>query len=262
MPADEDWVLIANQVDASLLRNFVAYSTSRWLGRYASRTRLVGVVVNRRYDGVYLLPNSSRSTRTGLWSTTAISRALPAADNQLSQNGSRAAARRILHDSAPNRPVLFSDPDRDDLSQGRARSIRDYVSRFDRSLYGEDFRYRRRGYCRYLDMDAAVDYMLLSELFRHDNTFKDSTYTHKDVGGKLVLGPIWDLDNAIGHNGVAEFNLRRGWSYGAYPWAGRLYADPAFRRRMATRWKELRRRGLRRPNADDRSRRPEAHRRS
>ena len=39
MPADDDWVLIANYMDESLLRNFVAYSTARWLGRYAARTR-------------------------------------------------------------------------------------------------------------------------------------------------------------------------------------------------------------------------------
>ena len=33
-------------------------------------------------------------------------------------------------------------------------------------------------------------------------------------------------------------------SNSASPWAGRLYTDPAFRRRMATRWRALRSRGL------------------
>ena len=55
MPADDDWVLIASYEDESLLRNFVAYSTARWLGRYAARTRLVEVVLNGSYEGVYLL---------------------------------------------------------------------------------------------------------------------------------------------------------------------------------------------------------------
>ena len=90
---------------------------------------------------------------------------------------------------------------------------------------------------------AAVDYLLLSELFSHNNTFKDQTFMHKGVGEKLVLGPIWDYDNAIGNGAIVEL---AGWRYGAYPWVERLYAHRGFRRRMARRWMELRAEGLRR----------------
>jgi len=48
MPADDDWVLIAGYRDESLLRNFVAYSAARWLGRYAARAHLVEIAVNGR----------------------------------------------------------------------------------------------------------------------------------------------------------------------------------------------------------------------
>jgi hypothetical protein len=67
---------------------------------------------------------------------------------------------------------------------------------------------------------------------------------HKSVGGKLVLGPIWDFDLAIGNSDAVEPNQLAGWQYDASPWAERLYADPAFRRRMATRWRDLRERGI------------------
>lgn len=247
MPPDDDWVLSASPVDESLLRNYVAYSAARWLGRYASRTRLVEVVVNDSYEGVYLLAEQLKvhesrvavddSNVTGgyVLEMTSMKRL------QLTPQSEQFFATPVQ-----NRPVVYTDPDRDDLSYRRAAWIRGYVGRFERRLYGDRFRHRPRAYRRYLDMGAAVDYVLLSELFSHDNTFKDQTFMHKGVGGKLVLGPVWDYDNAIGNSGVAEFNLRRGWKYEAYPWAERLEADAAFRRRMVSRWRDLRTRGLRR----------------
>ena len=227
MPADDDWVLIASYKDESLLRNFVAYSTARWLGRYAPRTRLVEVVVNDSYEGVYLLAEKLKLQKNRV-----------AVDDSKISGGyllemispRRAAGEQFFTTPVKNQPIVYADPDRDDLSYGRATWIRDYVNRFERRLYGDRFTDRRRGYRRYLDMDAAVDFLLLNELFRNADTFRNSTYMHKGVGTKLVLGPLWDFDHALGNDGTAEDNARTGWEYGASPWAERLYADPAFRR--------------------------------
>lgn len=243
MPADEDWVLIANYRDESLVRNHVAYSTSRWLGRYAARTRLVEVAVNDSYEGVYLLAEQ-----------------LKVHDSRVAADDSDLPGGYLLHMISPERtpgelffttpvearPIVYKDPGRDEISNGRAAWIRDYVSRFERRLYGRNFRDRRRGYRRYLDMDAAIDYVLLNELFRNQGTFRFSTHMHKGVGGKLVLGPIWDFDLAIGNSDAIEANQTAGWHFDTSPWAERLYADPTFRRRMATRWRDLRRRGIER----------------
>jgi len=247
MPKEDDWVLIANYIDESLLRNYVAYSTARWMGRYASRTRLVELNVNGSYEGVYLLGEKLKlhDSRVAV-DDSDISGGYLLEMTSMQRMDRTPQVEEFFTTAAQNRPVMYADPDRDELSKRQARWIRRYVSRFERRLYSDRFRHRRRGYRRYLDMGAAVDYALFSELFSHVNTFADSTYMHKGVGEKLVLGPIWDFDNGIGNGATAEFNLRTGWRYGAYPWAGRLYADPAFRRRMARRWRELRRQGLRR----------------
>lgn len=247
MPADDDWVLIASPVDESLLRSYVAYSTARWLGRYAARTRLVEVTVNDSYDGIYLLAEQLKvhEDRVAV-DDTDISGGYLLETTSMHRLGVTPQDEEFFTTPVQNRPVIYTDPERDELSLARANWIRGYVNRCERRLYRERFTSRRRGYRSCLDMDAAVDYLLLSELYSHDNTFKDQTFMHKGVGGKLVLGPVWDYDNAIGSNGLAEFNLRKGWKYRDYPWAGRLYDDPALRGRMATRWRELRRRGLRR----------------
>jgi hypothetical protein len=243
MPKDDDWVLIANYKDRSLLRNYVAYSTANWMGRYAARTRLVEVILNDSYEGIYLLAEDLKvhddrvavddSDITGGYLLEMIS-------------NRRAAGEQFFSTPVRDEPVVWKDPNREDLSFGRAAWIRDYVNRFERRLYGDRFRNRRKGYRRSLDMGAAVDYALLNELFRNADTFRNSTYMHKGVDEKLVLGPIWDFDHAIGNDGTASDNATEGWEFNSSPWAGRLYEDPRFRRHMATRWKELRSRGLRR----------------
>lgn len=239
MPSDDDWVLIANYRDESLIRNYVAYETSRWLGQYAADTRLVEVVLNGKYEGVYLLAEQLKlqdsrvavddSDVTGGYLLHMIS-------------NDRTSGEQFFRTPVKRQAVAYKDPN--DPSLGRAVWIRKYVSRFERALYGDRFRDRRYGYRRYLDVDAAVDYVLLNELFRNQATFRYSTHMYKGVGGKLVLGPIWDFDLAIGNSDSELANQLTGWHYGDWPWAERLYADPGFWRRMATRWSELRARGI------------------
>jgi hypothetical protein len=241
MPADEDWVLDAEYNDETLLRNYVAYSTSRWAGRYAARTQLVEVILNDRYEGVYLLAEQLKlhQDRVAVDDTDVSGGYLL---HMISRE--RTPGERFFTTAVEKQAIVYKDPDRDEISYGRANWIRDYVSRCERRLYGDRFRDRRRGYRHCLDMDAAVEYLLLNELFRNQATFWFSTHMHKSVGGKLVLGPIWDFDLAIGNSDAVEPNQLAGWQYDASPWAERLYADPAFRRRMATRWRDLRERGI------------------
>ena len=243
MPEDDDWVLIASYRDESLLRNLVAYSTARWADRYAARTRLVEVYVNGSYEGVYLLAEDLKLHENRI----------VVDDSDISggyllemMSERRTADEQFFTTPVQKQPIAYKDPKGEDISYGAAAWIRRYVNRFERRLYGDRFRNRRRGYRRYLDVGAAVDYLLLNELFRNADTFRNSAYMHKSAGEKLVLGPLWDFDHAIGNDGDAEDNLTTGWEYGASPWAGRLYAHRAFRRQMAKRWRSLRRQGLRR----------------
>ncbi len=55
MAWDNDWVLYAPYSDKSLIRNVLAYQMGWDLGVYAPRTKLVEVVLNGSYEGVYVL---------------------------------------------------------------------------------------------------------------------------------------------------------------------------------------------------------------
>ena len=88
--------------------------------------------------------------------------------------------------------------------------------------------------------------MLLQELLGNPDAFHASTYFHRAPGGRIVLGPLWDFDIAMGNTTLDRFRTPPGWHLGQRPYVERLYRDRGFVRAMAARWRELRRDGLRR----------------
>jgi subtilisin-like proprotein convertase family protein len=55
MPAENDWLLLANYNDKSFARNILPFHLFDSMGHYSVRTRLVDVVMNGEYQGIYLL---------------------------------------------------------------------------------------------------------------------------------------------------------------------------------------------------------------
>ena len=237
MPADDDWVLSASYSDKTLMRNAVAYGIARTVfGRYAPQTRYVELVLNGSYRGVYVL---TQKVELGA------GRVEPGDGWLLELTfGYQAQGERHFRSPRTGRPLLYTDPD--DPGRRRARAIRRDVLRFERALYGRRFRHPERGWRARLESAAAIDYVLLQELTGNPDGFHGSTYFHRSPGGRVVLGPIWDLDIAMGNPTVDRFRTPRGWHLGGRPYLERLYRDRGFIRGMAARWRELRSAGLHR----------------
>jgi hypothetical protein len=238
MPADDDWILYAAYNDKTLMRNVVAYETARRMGRWAAQTRFVELWLNGRYEGVYVLMerielNAARVDvpGNGLTGKYLLELTFPFQ-----------AKTKGAHFTTPvtRRPIVYEEPERKDLSGREARYIRGVVSRAERSLYSS----RRAAWRSHLDAGAAVDHVLLQELFRNVDAFHASTYLVKAAGRKLALGPIWDLDLAMGNSTFASSRFVRGWWTRDRDWAAGMWRDPAFRRDLGRRWRELRAQGL------------------
>jgi hypothetical protein len=226
LPADDDWILYAAYNDRTLIRNVLAYDTARFMGRYAARTRFVHLRLNGRYHGVYVLMEKLEIGRVR-------------GDFLLEMTSPRQAKRKDPSFRTPlGRPVVWADPERDDLDRRQARRIRDRVVRAERALY------RGGAWRRHLHAGAAVDYLLVQELFKNQDAMQASTYV-TGARGRLRLGPVWDFDFSSGNTHRAPSRFLTGWMAAERPWAERLYADQSFRRQMARRWAQLRRNGLR-----------------
>ena len=236
LPKDEDWILYPSYNDKTLMRSVLAYRAARKLGRYASRTRFVEVVLNGRYHGVYVLMEKPKilKSRVAVRDTDVTGGYLIEATTREKVNDAH------FNTPVTGKPIEFSDPGRGKLSAERATYIEDYVGRFERALYSPEFRDPARGWRAYLDAGSAVDFVLLNELFKNQDGFLASTFLHKDVGGKLKLGPVWDFDIAMGNSSYGKSRFLAGWMLDAYPWSSRLYQDPGFVDQLIRRWRAVR----------------------
>jgi hypothetical protein len=230
MPADGDWVLYAPYNDKTLMRNVVAYRTARWMGRYAARTRFVRLRLNGRAHGVYVLMEKLELGDERVQGEALFELTFPF------QARSKAPS---FTTPVKRRPIVWEDPERGDLSRARAGRLAAKVRAAERALYGPG------SWRRHLDERAAIDFVLVNELFKNQDGFHASTFfALRDA--RLHLGPVWDYDISMGNSDYGPSSRLEGWMLARRDWAERLYRDRRFANRLAVRWRELRREGLRR----------------
>jgi hypothetical protein len=230
MPADGDWVLYAPYNDKTLMRNAVAYRTARWMGRYAPRTRFVDLRLRGRPHGVYVLTEKPELGDDRVQGEALFEFTFPF------QARSKGPSFRT---PVKRRSIVWEDPERGDLSRARAGALAARVRAAERALYG------RGSWRRHLDERAAIDFAIVNELFKNEDGFHASTFMAlRD--GRLQLGPVWDYDISMGNSDYGPSSRLEGWMLARRDWAERLYRDRRFAQRLAARWRELRRAGLRR----------------
>ena len=102
------------------------------------------------------------------------------------------------------------------------------------------------GYPSMIDIPSFVDYILMAEFASNPDSYQFSTYFHKDRGGKLRAGPVWDYNLSFG-NDLFVFGYDRSfydvWQFdfenrGAKFWRD-LFQDDTFNCYLAKRWFEL-----------------------
>ncbi|NVM05314.1 MAG: CotH kinase family protein [Candidatus Helarchaeota archaeon] len=247
-PAEEDWILHGPYSDKTLMRNFLAYNLSNQIDCYASRTKFVELFINSsggalegQYKGIYLFVekikrDEYRVNITELNSTHTTYPDITGGyilkfDNLDPNDGYFYTNRgtRIIY-VYPNAEDMEDRPDQ--------RSwIQNYINDFETALYGPNFTDPVEGYAKYIDVNSFVDYLILIELLKNPGAYTVSAYFHKDRNGKLVMGPIWDYNIAMGngdHN-IKDWVFRnRGF------WFRRLLEDDNFVNNVTNRWNELR----------------------
>ena len=143
---------------------------------------------------------------------------------------------------------LYEYPKAEDISAAQKEYIQNYIHDFETALISDDFSTSERSYLEYIDLDSFVDFFLINELCRNVDGYRLSTYLHKDKGGKLKLGPIWDFNIAFDNGGripedgwVIYYNQYvQGDAWSMPFWWPRLMEDPVFKSAVKTRWTSLR----------------------
>jgi hypothetical protein len=258
LPEENDFVLYGPYGDKSLIRNVISYSLFRQMGHYSPRTRLVELVVNDNYDGLYVLVEKIKRDRNRVDMATLT----PDDTSALEISGgyilridkTTGMDPQEYWESAVQPPISgygpvtyqYFDPDYDELTADQRSYIRDWLERFELALVSSAYKDPLAGYRSYLDIPSFTDLMILNEFTKDVDAFRLSHYFYKqrdDHGGKLVQGPPWDYNLTFGNNDFAgDVNSTENWIYAKgmtiYWWA-RAMLDPWFRNQVCCRWDQL-----------------------
>ncbi|MDO5112121.1 MAG: CotH kinase family protein [Clostridia bacterium] len=234
MAAGHDWVLHGPYLDKALVRNRLSYSIARQTMFWAPDTRYCEVFLNGAYQGVYLIVEAPRvdENRIALADYALLTgetpyllqRNRPDTDTTILKCFGTFAGKTYY-------PLYVRYPVDDRLTARQLDWITRDVSAFERALYADWYLDEARGYKNYIDMDSFVTYFVLMEFsMNKDNGFL-STYCCKDIGGKLMMGPVWDYNNGYdNYNGFPTYPDERGDGFviADNNWYARMSTDRAF----------------------------------
>ena len=252
MPKHKRWILLANFMDRTLMRNMVSMKVSSMTNlAWTPRCEPVELVLNGMHRGTYLLIEQVRvdKNRVNIKEMTPEDNSGEAVtggyllecdfhfDNEVQWTDPHGGC--VQWGEHGGIPFAVKYPDEEDLTSEQLSYIKQYVSDTAEAIYGPDFTDPEKGYARYIDVDSFVDYWIVFEVMgNHELGNPGSVFMHKDRGGKLVAGPCWDFDW-----GVLSYNTspqgKTGLINGKAIWYARLFEDPVFKDKVKARFQEL-----------------------
>ena len=234
MHKDKSWVLIPNYNDKSMLRNSLAFYMSSISNiDYTPESHFLDLTFNGKYWGTYQLCEKLKIAKH---------RVNVGDDGFLFEIDFRcideADSRYFSVPHMEESVVSIKDPEVE-YGDANFRYAKEFVNRADEALFSNNFTDPATGWQAYMDMDSFVDWYLIQEIGKNlDGKFYTSCYMHLARGGKLKMGPIWDMDVAYGNMSQANQSCYRptGFHIKNALWYERLFKDPAFVKRVKERF--------------------------
>lgn len=266
MAPDNDWVLYAPYSDKSLIRNVLAYEMGWDLSGYAPRTKIVEVILNGQYEGVYIFTEKIKR-KDGKVGTNDV-KPEDVSGNELTGDYivkvDKLTADGIVAWTSKYKPyngasnsekIKFQlhDPEYADLNSTQRNYIKNFVNDFEDALDGSNYRDLEEGYAAYINVMSFIDFTLVNEISKNVDGYRISSFFHKvraSEGGKIHAGPLWDFNLAFGNSNYCNGGNTNGWELDFYKtctgglqnpfWWKKLLKDPAYADLMNCRWNEMR----------------------
>ena len=245
LPKAKKWVLLANYADKSLMRNFLAFRVAPLLAgmKFNPHQQPVLLYLNGEYQGIYGL---GEQVETG---SGRIEIDKPD-DSPATSFFVEVNMKSELEDGIKGKDFFVSPsgllmeyktPDSDVITRDQKAAMASFTAAAEKAIL------EGSGYEKYIDIPSFIDWIILEELFKNqDSNFLSSVNLYRPKGGTFHLGPAWDFDLAAGNSdygGFADGNAVKepeGWFALYSSWFDGLCGDGAFRKALVTRWKSLR----------------------
>lgn len=243
LPESKNYVLLALYADQSLMRYRLGEFLSESMGmEFTMNLRYVDLWLNGEYMGVYGLVEKIEVEKNHVNITdyvnnsTAVNQMgyLLEFDDHLYNNASEAqrnawkAVGKGYYDPAINETFFYlktlgtdwitiRTTNAKNLTADHVNYIYAVVNNAMEALKSGDY----SKITAYIDVESFVKWYLIEEYLNNtDSDMTSSVYMYIDVGGKLKLGPLWDLDNCAGnHTATASaaahtlYDSQSGWFY-------------------------------------------------
>lgn len=240
MGAAKDWILLADALDSSAMRNKIVYDFAAKAGlSFTPECRWTEVYLNGDYAGLYLL-----SERVEVH---------PERVN-LSPDGSLVCMDRDIRVEEDTAPYFITDS-RQYLQIRESSDLGTLKKQFqsmENAILAADGRdsITNASWEDLIDLESWVKKYLIEEIFdSYDAGFQSQYYYCYETreGGTIYAGPVWDYDSSLGNPQIWALNSPRGlfsWRPEAMtgyatPWLHSLYEKPAFREELEQEYREI-----------------------
>lgn len=260
LPRNADWVLYAPYYyDEALIRNPLAFTLSRAVGRYAPNHRFVELFLADRgqpvseadYRGVYVLleeieVDEERVAITPLAETDV---AEPEVTGgylfKIDRTGEGESGFWVGSAGGQfdfQQSFVAVEPSESELVRPQSDYLQDRLDAAGWAVADLD------GYEELLDVDSFIDHHILNVVMKNPDAFRLSGYLFQDREGKLQAGPVWDFDRSAASLDSRSYDPTWWDNQNETPdctavftfgWYEGLFEDPAFAARYWSRFSEL-----------------------
>lgn len=240
MPKHKRWVLLANWLDRTLLRNDVALEMARQTMAWAPRGEFVEVYLNGTHLGNYYLceqikVDKNRVNVDELKDDSDFTNSSVISGGYLLEFDTYGPKDEInyFYTDYKKFPVTIKEPDEDVITSWTHPGflyIQGYVNEVE-TLLKDKAPWNQ--ICEKIDITSFIDFWFIYELaVNREIKHPKSAYMHKKRDGKLYAGPVWDFDYATFRIlDIVPAN-------GEHLWYGELLQYPEFKAAVKSRWRE------------------------
>ena len=206
MPKHKRWVLLANWMDRTLLRNDVAYEMARRTMEWAPRGKFVELFLNGQFLGNYYLCEQIKIDENRVNVDVSDDSVSPSNNPQSSRGyvlefDVRAPEdeKNYFYTKVKGLPCVVKEPDEDIIKSQEHPAfeyIKDYVDGIEQVFEDDKDELHRWGeIVGLIDVESFIDWWLIHELtYNREAKWPKSCYMYKKQNGKLYAGPVWDFD--------------------------------------------------------------------
>lgn len=199
MPKENDWILNSFAFDDSMMRDYISYDMARKMGQYAVNLKYCEVIINGDYKGLYALSEKIKidGDRVDIVKLENTDNASPEVTGGYLIQTDRPSAEdpQVWYNNGAG--YIIEKPNPEDITSSQSSYIESVFRSLDQSTNNSNI---TSGYPSDIDVPSFVDYMLMAEIASNVDAYALSTFYHKDRGGKLRAGPIWDYNLTYGND--------------------------------------------------------------